>query len=186
MPANTGAEAEVPPMIEGLLIERVRNTCCSARAATASRTGKTEFRLRGAKDVAGKIRRREKGNVRSQTTFPCPGIETVCQEGLVKPETQEALSEVWIAQLLGPPPVDEMPMSAWASAADWIGTQPLTAVEPPWVQNRLLSILLAEFENFGIVVPNLFRDVGEGRTTVAAITGPTNKWRCRDSAMQRD
>jgi len=72
-------------------------------------------------------------------TFPCPETVTVCHEGLGKPETQAELSLVCAAQLLGHPPVEEIPMSFCADSASVMGTQPVTAVDPPCVQKVLVG-----------------------------------------------
>jgi hypothetical protein len=45
---------------------------------------------------------------------------TVCHEGWPKPETQFELSELCTAQLLMPPPADEIPIAFWAVASEVI------------------------------------------------------------------
>src|SRR5258708_24315608 len=66
---------------------------------------------------------------------------TVCQEGFGNPAVQVPLP-LTVAQLLGPPPVDEMPMSACAVAAEVIGTQPTCAGFPPCVQKRFVEFAM--------------------------------------------
>ena len=64
-------------------------------------------------------------------TLAAPDTVTFCQVGRGNPVAQAVFPVTLLAQLLAPPPLDEIPTSAWAAASVVIGIQPGCAVLPP-------------------------------------------------------